>query len=60
MEFNIQDIHLMGENVKDKLKSCGEGVKIYPLAKIVLPHKVELGNHCRVSDFVFMFAGEGI
>jgi len=35
--FELQDIHLMGENVKDKLRSCGEGVKIYPMAKIALP-----------------------
>ena len=60
MEFNIEDIQLMGENVKDKLKSCGQGVKIFPLAKIVLPHMVELGSHCRIADFVFIFAGEGV
>jgi galactoside O-acetyltransferase len=50
----------MGENVKDKLRSCGEGVKIYPMAKIALPHVVDLGNHCRIGDFAFIFAGEGV
>jgi galactoside O-acetyltransferase len=60
MEFKIEDTHLMGENVKDKLKSCGQGVKIYPLAKIVLPQVVELGSHCRIADFVFIFAGKGV
>ena len=50
----------MGENVKDQLRSCGEGVKILPMAKIVLPHMVDLGAHCRIADFVFMFAGEGV
>lgn len=59
-DFNIQDIEYMGENVKDKLKSCGEGVKIYPLAKIALPQRVDLGSHCRIGDFVFIFAGEGV
>ena len=58
--YNIEDIHLMGENVKDKLRSCGEGVKIYPMAKIAFPHMVDLGNHCRIGDFVFIFAGEGV
>jgi len=58
--LEIQDIHLMGENVKDKLRSCGEGVKIYPMAKIALPHVVDLGNHCRIGDFVFIFAGKGV
>jgi galactoside O-acetyltransferase len=58
--YEIADIHLMGENVKDKLKSCGEGVKIYPMAKIAFPHVVQLGNHCKVRDFAFIFAGEGL
>ncbi len=58
--FNIKDIELMGENVKSKLRSCGEGVTIYPLAKIAFPHKVDLADHCRIGDFVFMFAGEGV
>jgi len=58
--LEIQDIHLMGENVKDKLRSCGEGVKIYPMAKIALPHVVDLGSHCRIGDFVFIFAGKGV
>ena len=58
--FNIQDIELMGENVKTKLRSCGEGVKIYPLAKIAFPHLVDLGNYCKIRDFAFIFAGEGV
>lgn len=58
--MDIKDIHLMGDNVREQLKSCGEGVKIFPMAKIVLPHKVELGAYCRIADFVFMFAGEGV
>jgi acetyltransferase-like isoleucine patch superfamily enzyme len=58
--MEIQDIHLMGENVKSMLKSCGEGVKIYPMAKIAFPHMVELGNHVKVRDFAFIFAGEGL
>ncbi len=58
--LDIKDIHLMGENVKDLLRSCGEGVKIFPMAKIVKPHVVDLGAHCRIGDFVFMFAGEGV
>lgn len=56
----IKDFELMGDNVRDKLKSCGEGVKIYPLAKIAFPHVVELGNNCKIRDFAFIFAGEGV
>lgn len=58
--YDLKDLHLMGENVKDKLRSCGEGVKIYPMAKIVLPQVVDLGAHCRIADFAFIFAGEGV
>ncbi|MGD0342722.1 MAG: acyltransferase [Bacteroidales bacterium] len=57
---SIKDIELMGDNVRNKLKACGEGVKIYPLAKITFPQMVELGNYCRIADFVFIFAGEGV
>lgn len=53
------DIELMGDNVRSKLKSCGEGVKLYPMAKIAFPQVVELGNHVKVRDFAFIFAGEG-
>lgn len=60
MNFDIDDKDLMGENVKAKLKKCGEGVRIYPLAKLAYPHVIELGNHCRIRDFVFIFAGKGV
>ena len=54
--YSIEGAEFMGDNVKDKLKFCGEGVKIYPLAKITSPHLVELGDHCRIGDFVFLSA----
>ena len=56
----IKDIELMGENVKKKLRSCGSDVRIYPMAKIAFPHVVDLGDHCRIRDFAFIFAGEGV
>jgi galactoside O-acetyltransferase len=58
--MEIEGIELMGENVRSKLKSCGEGVKIYPMAKIAFPDKVVLGAHTKVRDFAFIFAGEGL
>ncbi|KYG77048.1 galactoside O-acetyltransferase [Roseivirga ehrenbergii] len=58
--MEIEGIELMGENVRSKLKSCGEGVKLYPMAKIAFPEKVELGAHVKVRDFAFIFAGEGL
>ncbi|MEW6079011.1 MAG: acyltransferase [Thermodesulfobacteriota bacterium] len=56
----FKDIENMGENVINKLKSCGTGVRINPLAKIALPDRVDLGDHCRICDFVFIFAGKGV
>jgi galactoside O-acetyltransferase len=58
--MDIQGIELMGDNVRDKLRSCGEDVKIFPMAKIAFPHVVDLGSHCKIRDFVFIFAGEGV
>ena len=59
-EFKIEDLHLMGENVKSQLRSCGENVKIYPLAKIAFPHVVDIKSNAKIRDFVFIFAGEGV
>src|SRR5690242_15590186 len=59
-EYQLEGIELMGDNVRDKLKSCGEGVRIYPMAKIAFPHVVELRDNCRIRDFAFIFAGEGV
>ena len=61
MELDIiKDYELMGDNVRDKLKSCGKDVRLYPLAKIAFPHVVELGDNCKIRDFVFIFAGKGV
>jgi galactoside O-acetyltransferase len=57
---SIEGIELMGDNVRDKLRSCGEDVKIFPLAKIAVPQVVDLGAHCKIRDFAFIFAGKGV
>ena len=56
---NISGFELMGDNVKDKLKKCGREISIYPLAKICKPEVVELGDYCRIGDFVFIWGGTG-
>jgi len=56
-EFGNKD---MGEQVKSRLKRCGEGVKIYPLAKIVNPEVIEIGDCSMIDDFTFIFGGDGI
>jgi dTDP-4-amino-4,6-dideoxy-D-glucose acyltransferase len=59
-EFKIEGLELMGENVKSRLKKCGDNVKIFPMAKLAFPHVIELGDHCKIRDFVFIFAGIGV
>jgi len=50
----------VGESVKKKLKACGHGVKIYPLAKIVNPEVIEVGDNTVIDDFTFVNGGKGI
>lgn len=50
----------MGENVRPKLKKCGQNVRLYPLAKICKPEVIELGDFCRINDFVFIWGGQGV
>ncbi|MBR0064818.1 MAG: acyltransferase [Paludibacteraceae bacterium] len=56
-ELKVEGIELMGNHVKDKLKSCGTGVKINGLAKIAKPEVVELHDNCRLGDFTFIYGG---
>jgi galactoside O-acetyltransferase len=60
MITGIAGLEFMGDNVRDKLKKCGEGVRIYPLAKLAYPHVIELDDYCRIRDLVFIFAGQGV
>lgn len=60
MMDNINGIELMGDNVRTKLKRCGTGVKIHPLAKVTRPEVVELDDYCRLCDFVFVWGGNGV
>ena len=42
------------------LKSCGEGVRINDLVKMVQPEVIEIGDGTRLCDFVFLLGGEGL
>lgn len=59
-ELKLDGLEMMGENVKKLLKKCGEGIRLMPLAKIAKPDVVELGDNCRIRDFVFIWGGQGV
>lgn len=40
-------------------KGLGKDVTIYPLAKIVKEENVEIGDHSKIDDFVFINGGKG-
>jgi len=56
----VYDDKNMGENSKKHLKRCGDCVRIYPLAKIVKPEMVEIGEHSMIDDFSFINGGSGV
>lgn len=53
------DDEKMGNLVKSRIK-CGINVEIYPLAKIVKPDVVIIGDHSEIDDFTFIYGGAGI
>ncbi len=58
-DIMLQGLEFMGDNVRDKLKFCGDGVRLYPLAKIIHAQNAELDNESKILDYVFIDAGEG-
>lgn len=57
IEFDYREY---GANVIPRLKKCGKGVTIYPMAKIVKPEAVEIGHFAKIDDFVFINGGQGV
>lgn len=51
---------LMGENLRDKVKYIGDGVRLFPLCKMIHPQNAELNDHCQLFDFAFIDAGESL
>jgi len=45
----------------EQFKKMGKNVTVYPLAKIVFPENISIGDEVVIDDFVFMYgAGRGI
>lgn len=56
----IFGIEMMGENLRDKVKRCGDGVRLYPLCKMIHCDNAILEDNCQLFDFVFIDAGEAL
>lgn len=56
----IEGVQFMGENIRQTLKFCGDGVRLYPLCKMIRAKNAELDNCCQLMDFVFIDAGESL
>jgi len=48
------------QDLKRSLKKCGKETMIYDFCKIAKPEVVEVGDFCKLDDFVFINGGEGI
>ena len=46
--------------LRQHLKSCGTGVKIYKGSRLVPPHQIAVGDFSQIDEDVRIFAGEGI
>lgn len=60
MEYQekLEGTQFMGNNLRNQLRFCGEGVRLYPLCKIIHPSSAELDNFCQIMDFCFIDAGK--
>lgn len=58
--MSIDGVQFMGENIRQTLKFCGDGVRLYPLCKMIRAANAELDDHCQIMDFVFIDAGKSL
>ena len=58
MNPHLEGIEFMGKNLISKLRFCGEGVRLYPLCKMIRAENAELDNNCQIFDNVFIDAGK--
>ena len=57
---NLEGLEFMGNNIRKNLKFCGEGVRLYPLCKMIRAENAELDNNCQIFDNVFIDAGKSL
>ena len=57
MPYGLDGLEFMGRNIREKVKFLGEGVRIYPLCKMINAQNAELHDYCRLFDYVYIDAG---
>lgn len=57
--INDTMVENMGQGVTKLLKKCGKDVKVFPMAKIASPQRVELGDNTRLCDYSFIHPEQG-
>ena len=48
--YNVEGVHLMGDNLKSLVKYCGQGVRFYPLFKMIHPQNGEFDDYCQKNN----------
>lgn len=56
----ITGIEMMGDNLRKKLKYCGDSVILYPLCKMIRAENAEIDDYSRILDNVFIDAGKSL
>lgn len=56
----LTGLNLMGDNIRERLKHCGEDVVIHPLCKMIRSENAELDDAVHLLDNVFIDAGKSL
>lgn len=57
---NLSGIEMMGDNIRNDIKFCGEGVYFYPLCKMIRACNAKVDNFTRILDYAYIDAGKSL
>lgn len=62
MEYNNQNgiltgLQFMGDNIRNSLRFCGNGVRLYPMSKMIHANNAILDDEVKIFDHVYIDAG---
>ncbi|SFE64964.1 galactoside O-acetyltransferase [Peptostreptococcaceae bacterium pGA-8] len=56
----LTGLDMMGDNIRNDIKYCGENVVFYPLAKLVRGKNAMVDDYSRILDYTFIDAGKSL